>query len=88
MGDESNYLGPYVRDVGYGYQWWSARAGEHSFPYAWGHGGQFIVLLEDLDMVVVVTSDPFYQQHDDESWRHERANLSLIGKFIHSLPGG
>ena len=22
-------VGPYFRDIGYGYQWWSARAGDH-----------------------------------------------------------
>jgi len=82
----SNYLGPYLRDVGYGYQWWSARAGKHWVDYAWGHGGQLIVALDELDMVVVVTAYPFHLQHDDESWKHERANLNLVGKFIKSLP--
>ena len=74
------------RDVGYGYQWWSARIGEHHFDLAWGHGGQLIVLLDKLDMVVVVTSYPFYLQHDAESWKHELANVNLVGEFIKSLP--
>lgn len=87
MGDDSNYLGAYLHDVGYGYQWWSSTSGEHRFDFAWGHGGQLIVLLHDLDMVVVALSDPYYQQHDEESWKHERATLTLLGKFVHSLPG-
>ncbi len=87
-GIESGEVGRYFRDIGYGYQWWSARAGEHHFDYAWGHGGQLIILLDELDTVVVVIADPFYQQHDDESWRHERANINLVGKFIKSLPKG
>jgi CubicO group peptidase (beta-lactamase class C family) len=78
--------GRYFRDIGYGYQWWSARAGDHRFNLAWGHGGQFIVLLDEFDMVIVVTSYPFYIQHDDQAWRHEQANLNLVGKFIQSLP--
>jgi len=86
-GNESNYLGPYLRDVGYGYQWWSGRAGDHPFDFAWGHGGQLIVLVHDLDMVVVAITNPYYLQHDGESWRHERATLTLVGKFIQSLPG-
>jgi CubicO group peptidase (beta-lactamase class C family) len=81
-------VGRYLRDVGYGYQWWSARVGDHHMDFAWGHGGQLIVLLDEFDMVVVVTADPFYLQHDDESWRHERANINLVGKFINSLPTG
>jgi len=74
------------RDVGYGYQWWSATAGEHHFDIAWGHGGQLIILLDDLNMVIVVTSYPFYLQHDAEAWKHELANVNLVGEFIKSLP--
>ena len=74
------------RNIGYGYQWWSARVGEHHFDLAWGHGGQLIVLLDELDMIIVVTAYPFYLQHDDESWKHELANINLVGKFINSLP--
>jgi CubicO group peptidase (beta-lactamase class C family) len=74
------------RDVGYGYQWWSARVGEHHFDLAWGHGGQLIVLLDELDMVIVVTAYPFWLQHDDESWKHELANVNMVGEFIKSLP--
>ncbi|MEJ2204745.1 MAG: serine hydrolase [Gemmatimonadota bacterium] len=85
-GVEHGEVGRYHRDVGYGYQWWSARAGAHAFDFAWGHGGQFIILVDDLDMVIVVASDPFHQQHDAESWWHELANLNLVGKFISSLP--
>jgi len=76
----------YFRDLGYGYQWWSGRAGDRYFNYASGHGGQYIVLLDELDMVIVATSDPFWQQHDDESWKHESAVIALVGKFIKSLP--
>lgn len=81
-------VGRYFSDVEYGYQWWSARVGDRRFDYAWGHGGQLIVLLHDLDMVVVVLSDPFYRpiREDDESWKHEQANINLVGKFIRSLP--
>jgi CubicO group peptidase (beta-lactamase class C family) len=76
----------YFRDVGYGYQWWSGRAGNHYFNYAAGHGGQYIVLLDELDMVIVASADPFWQQHDDESWKHESAVIKLVGRFINSLP--
>jgi CubicO group peptidase (beta-lactamase class C family) len=74
------------RDIGYGYQWWSARAGECHFNFAWGHGGQLIVLLDELDMVIVTTADPFFGQHDGQSWAHEKAIINLVGDFIKSLP--
>jgi CubicO group peptidase (beta-lactamase class C family) len=85
---KSGRIGRYFRDIGYGYQWWFARAGEHHFNYAAGHGGQLIVLLDDLGMVIVVTSDPFYLVHNSEAWKHEQANFNLVGKFITSLPKG
>jgi CubicO group peptidase (beta-lactamase class C family) len=74
------------RDIGYGYQWWSARVGDHQVNFAWGHGGQLIVLLDALDMVVVVTADPFYDVYGSESWQHEKANFQLVGEFISTLP--
>ena len=76
----------YFRDVGYGYQWWSGRAGDHYFNYAAGHGGQYIVLLDELDMVIVASADPLYGQIGGRASRHELANINLVGKFINSLP--
>jgi CubicO group peptidase (beta-lactamase class C family) len=79
-------VGRNFNDVGYGYQWWSVVAGDHHYNLAWGHGGQQIALLDGLDMVIVVTAYPFWLQHDDESWKHEKANLNLVADFIASLP--
>jgi len=83
----SGKIGRYFREIGYGYQWWSARAGDHHFNYAAGHGGQLIVLLDEFNMIVVTTADPFWQQHDGQSWKHEKAIINLVGEFIKSLPG-
>ena len=83
--DRVNYVGRYFRELGYGYQWWSASIGDYRFNFAWGHGGQLIVLLDRFNMVIVVTSFPYYKQHDDEAWKHERANFNLVGKFIQNL---
>ena len=86
-GIESEKVGRYFYDISYGYQWWSAKVGDHSFNLAWGHGGQFIILLHDLDMIIVVTSDPFYgkEKHFD-AWQYEKSNINLVGKFIKYLP--
>jgi CubicO group peptidase (beta-lactamase class C family) len=87
-GLRSGTVGRYFRDAEYGYQWWSARVGDRRFPFAWGHGGQMIVLLDDLNMVLVVTTDPFHRpiREDAEAWKHEQATFNLIGRFIRSLP--
>lgn len=73
-------------DNAYGYQWWSIRAGDYRYNLAWGHGGQQIVLLDDLDMMLVVTVDPLHLQHGDEPWKLEKASLNLVADFVASLP--
>ena len=75
------------RDIGYGYHWWSATAGDYQTNFAWGHGGQLIVLVDEFDMVIVTTSYPFWLEHNDESWKHEKAIISMVAEFIDSLPG-
>jgi CubicO group peptidase (beta-lactamase class C family) len=79
-------VGRNFNDAGYGYQWWSVQAGDHQYSLAWGHGGQQIVLLDEFDMVIVVNANPFYQEHNDLAWKHEKANLNLVADFIASLP--
>jgi len=84
--ERSHYQGPYLRDVGYGYQWWSGRFGEHQFDFAWGHGGNLIILLHELDMIVVTTADPLYEHPSTSGWPFEVAIINLVGRFIRSLP--
>jgi hypothetical protein len=74
-------------DIGYGYYWWSARAGDHDVNFAWGHGGNLIVLVDELDMVIVVTADPFYGKDTHfDSWKYEKANIETVADYIASLP--
>jgi len=73
-------------DNGYGYQWWSIRAGHHRYNLAWGHGGQQIALVPDLDLMIVLTVDPLHKQHGGGPWKIEKANLNLVADFVASLP--
>ncbi len=79
-------VGRNFNDIGYGYQWWSVRAGDHHYNLAWGHGGQQIALLDELNMVIVVTADPLVGQHGGGPWELEKANLNLVADFIAALP--
>ncbi len=75
------------RDNAYGYQWWSIRAGDYRYHLAWGHGGQQIAIVDELDLLIVVTVDPLHLQHGDEPWRLEKSSLNLVADFIATLPG-
>jgi len=76
------------RGIGYGYQWWSARVEDHHFNYALGHGGNFIILLDELDMIIVTTADPLYNPDlaGGGGWEYEGAINNVVGKFIGFLP--
>lgn len=41
---------------GYGYQWWVKDVNDCPSYRAWGRGGQFIVVIPHLDLVMVITS--------------------------------
>lgn len=40
----------------YGYGWWIRDMAGFRTPYAWGFGGQFILIVPEIDLVVVTTS--------------------------------
>ena len=40
----------------YGYGWWMRELAGHQAYFAWGFGGQYIILVPALDLVVVTTS--------------------------------
>lgn len=42
----------------YGYGWFLGEAAGHPMFYAWGYGGQFVMVVPDLELTVVTTSDP------------------------------
>jgi CubicO group peptidase (beta-lactamase class C family) len=81
-----NKVGDNFDRTAYGYQWWIIDAGPHTYYLAWGHGGQQIAVLPELDMVLVVTADPLVGDHGGGGWSLEKANLNLVADFIAGLP--
>ncbi|WP_424495341.1 serine hydrolase domain-containing protein [Salinimicrobium sp. GXAS 041] len=41
---------------GYGYLWWLVKANEYSTYSAIGHGGQYMMTIPELDIIIVLTS--------------------------------
>ena len=68
-------------DREYGYGWWIQEIGGHRACFAWGFGGQYILVFRSLDLVVAVTSST---AAGDESRGHRRRLFDLLA--THVLP--
>lgn len=66
-------------DRQYGYGWWMLDMAGVPTTYAWGFGGQFILLAKDLDLVVVTTSS---SEPGDTRRAHTRALYDLLEEQI------
>ena len=53
-------------DYDYGYYWWLVQILGHPVYIAWGFGGQYICIIEDLDLVIVTTSDTYFNDTGQE----------------------
>lgn len=63
------------RERQYGYGWWLRDMAGVPTAYAWGYGGQFILVAKELDLVIVTTSS---SQPGDTRRRHIRALYDLL----------
>jgi CubicO group peptidase (beta-lactamase class C family) len=75
----------YFKKIKYGYLWWRADVGKYKVNFAWGHGGQYIVIVPELNLVVVSTANPFLADFSDESWKMEKSIMDLIGRLISNI---
>lgn len=63
----------------YGYGWWIREMAGFETKYAWGYGGQFIILVPDLDLVVVTTSS---STPDPDRRTHRRGVDDMVATHI------
>ena len=68
-------------DREYGYGWWSQTFNGHRACFAWGFGGQYILVFPELELVVAVTSD---NAVSDERHGYRRQLFDLLE--AHVLP--
>ena len=66
-------------DRQYGYGWWIREFAGETACFAWGFGGQYILVFRDLDLVVVTTSNP---NVSDERRGHRRMLFDLIEQHV------
>jgi len=71
----------YDRSREYGVGWWIQDVGGHRACFAWGYGGQYVMVFHELGLVVVVTSNP---NVSDERRGYRRRLFDLLA--THVLP--
>ena len=68
---------------GYGYQWWvmpAKGAGSHDAYAGWGYGGQFLIVVPDLELIAVFTGWNIYEKESlDPAWALSRV-LAAVKK--------
>jgi CubicO group peptidase (beta-lactamase class C family) len=64
---------------GYGYQWWTRHVGPHDSFVAAGIWGQRILVLTDLDLVVVITTDAQQQLENAEDLVDQTITPAVTG---------
>jgi CubicO group peptidase (beta-lactamase class C family) len=69
-----------LSDIGYGYLWWMGKINNYSVKLAIGHGGQYIVIVPQLNLIIVSTSNSYLDW--DEADKQERGILEIVSKYI------
>jgi CubicO group peptidase (beta-lactamase class C family) len=69
-----------IEKLDYGYLWWMGEINGHELFFALGHGGQFVLCVPGLDMVVVISSDSYVDW--DTADEQERGVAALVGDYI------
>jgi CubicO group peptidase (beta-lactamase class C family) len=69
-----------MTDMGYGRLWWTGTLGEYDFYTALGHGGQYVLVFLEIQMIVVTNSV------SGVSWnladQQERTVASLVKDYV------
>jgi CubicO group peptidase (beta-lactamase class C family) len=63
----------------YGYGWWMRELAGHQAYFAWGFGGQYIILVPDLDLVIVTTSSSTVAE---DRRTHRRTLFELVEDLV------
>jgi CubicO group peptidase (beta-lactamase class C family) len=66
-------------DQTYGYGWWLRDFAGRQGCFAWGYGGQYVIVFRDLELVVVTTSSTVV---GDERRDHRRQIFDIVERLI------
>jgi CubicO group peptidase (beta-lactamase class C family) len=66
----------------YGYNFWLRNLGVHNVAMAWGFGGQMVYIIEDLNMIVVMTTNT--KDFNQDSFNGKR----IVESYVIPAAGG
>jgi len=64
--------------ISYGSLWWVVPGTTEPLFFAWGYGGQYVVVVPDLQLVVVATNDWYRVSQDGGNEHYERLPLHKL----------
>lgn len=73
---------PALGGTSYGYLWWVAPGASEPLYFAWGYGGQYVVVVPDLGLVVVATNDWYRVSNDGGAGHYERLTMDVLVEDI------
>lgn len=71
-----------LRGISYGYLWWVVPGAGDPLYFAWGHAGQYVIVVPDLFLVVVATNDWVGVGEDGGARRYERLTMDILVQDI------
>ncbi len=77
VGEETVYTS------GYGHLWWLLNIAGNEGALAWGWGGQFILVVPELDVIIITQNDWFVM--DDINRRQIRSTFRVMAGILNSL---
>jgi CubicO group peptidase (beta-lactamase class C family) len=67
----------------YGSWWWQRKVGGHDTFFGWGYGGQFVVVIPDLDAIIVATQQ--WDVDGTQSAANADAFWSIAGDVVGAM---
>ncbi len=72
-----------MSNLGYGYFWWTGTLGGKAIVLGWGFGGQFCIVVRQLNMVI--QTNTFHSVDGNTKTVQEQGLLQAVSNFLSSL---
>ena len=64
--------------ISYGSLWWVVPGTSEPLYFAWGYGGQYVVVVPELQLVIVATNDWYRVSQDGGNDHYERLTMDML----------